>query len=202
MGSEDEFYRQLAISIQSWLWVETEIYLLYAAIMDGANPHLVSVTFHNTESFDSKLGLINSCLALIFPKDSTEWKSWKSLFNKARKLNGKRNKIVHEPVKTGVLDGVETIAISPSFFNAQALVKGQTTYNGPVIGSKYKAILATITEDHKIELVKLYEIEKSFKAFAKDIQCYREGIRAALQSAHESARSDDIETTPPNGRVA
>ncbi|HNP62454.1 MAG TPA: hypothetical protein PKH39_00890, partial [Woeseiaceae bacterium] len=70
MDSEERFYHQLAKSIQAWLWVETETYLLYASIMDGANPHLVSVTFHNIESYDSKLGLINSCLALVFAKDS------------------------------------------------------------------------------------------------------------------------------------
>lgn len=196
MNGEGMFYQQLAKSIQAWLWVETETYLLYATIMDGANPHLVSVTFHNIESFDSRLGLINSCLTLIFTKDSAEWKDWKNLSNRAKKLNGKRNKIVHEPAIVSVAGGVRTIAISPSFLNAQALVKGQTTYNGPVIGPAYKPQMAKILEDHKMDLVKLFQVEKAFKAFAEDLQCYRKAITDALRVAQESARSIKDEELP------
>ncbi|HNP66215.1 MAG TPA: hypothetical protein PKH39_19975, partial [Woeseiaceae bacterium] len=114
---------------------------------------------------------------------------WKNLFNRAKKLNGKRNKIVHEPVVAGVADGEETIAISPSFLNAQALVKGQTTYSGPVIGAQYKPQMAKILEDHKMDLVKLFQVEKSFKAFAEDIRRYRKAITDALRVAQDSARS-------------
>ena len=189
MRREDEFYCQLAKSIQAWLWVETEAYLLYAAIMDGANPHLVSVTFHSIESFEYKLVLIDSCLALIFTKASEDRKNWRSLLNKAKKLNAKRNKIVHQPVKIGSSEGVESIEISPSFFNAQALTKGQTTYNGQVIGPDYKPSLAEIIDDHKIDLYKLYQYEKDFKNYAKELQSYRKGITPALRAAHESARA-------------
>jgi len=72
---ERDFYEQLARTIQSWLWVESEIYRMYAAIMRGANPHLVSATFHNFQSIRSQLGLIDACLALIFSKESSSWKN-------------------------------------------------------------------------------------------------------------------------------
>lgn len=196
MLPKDEFCCQLAKSIQAWLWIETETYFLYAAIMDGANSHLVSVTFHNIKSFHSKLELIDSCLALIFAKDSGERKKWKSLQRKAKKLNRKRNEIVHEPVIVGIANGVESIEISPSYFNAQALVKGQTSYEGPVIGPEYKPTLAKILESYKIDLVELRQLETKFKSFAQELQSYREEIGAALTSALESSRNSASETAP------
>lgn len=189
MDSQGRFYEQLAKSIQTWLHVETETYLLYAAIMHGANSHLVSVTFHNIESFESKLGLINSCLALVFDRESKEWKQWKNLFNRAKKLNKKRNKIVHEPAIVSVTSGVESIAISPSFLNAQALVRGQTTYNGPVIGPQYEPQMAKILEDHKMDQAKLFHVEKAFKELSEEIRQFRELVAEPLKSTQESAFS-------------
>ena len=63
-------------SIQAWLLTET--YLIYSAMLIGANSHLVSVTFHHIESFELKLGLIDSCFALFFARNSNEWKNWRS----------------------------------------------------------------------------------------------------------------------------
>ena len=190
MVSEEQFHYQLAKSIQAWLWIETQVYLLYAEIMEGANPHLVSVTFHNIESFEAKLCLIDSCLSLIFTKDSDNWKKWRALLNKARKYNAKRNKIVHQPIMVGVLNDVETIRIAPSFLNAQALAKGQTTYKGAVISPEYKNSLAKITKEHEIDLLKLREFESEFKEFSKDLRAYREEISVALKAAHESVKNE------------
>ena len=185
---ENYFYYQLAKSIQAWLRVEQEIYFIYSEIMEGANPHLISVTFHGIESFESKLVLIDSCLALIFNKDSEDWKRWRSLQNKARKLNGKRNKIVHQPVHVGVSDDVRSVEISPSFFNAQALAKGQTSYNGPVIDPYYKPSLAKIKDDHKIDLEKLSKFEIEFIQFAEDLRKYKNEIQPKLTATHESVK--------------
>ncbi len=68
--NEESFFQQLGKSIQAWLWVESEVYFIYAAIMDNANQHLVSVTFNHIESFESKLTLIDRCLKLILKQDS------------------------------------------------------------------------------------------------------------------------------------
>lgn len=176
MDQEDIFYSQLAKSIKAWGWVETELYLLYASIMKGANSHLISVTFNHIESFESKIQLLNSCLALMFSRESNEWKEWKFLSNKARKLNAKRNKIVHEPAIISVRNGEESIAISPSYLNALALVKGQTSHNGPVINQDYNPSSAKVTEDHKIDHHKLRKLEKEFKEFSNNLKGYKENI--------------------------
>jgi hypothetical protein len=94
VDDEDYFLLQLAKSIQAWLWIESDLYALYAMLMQGANSHLVSATFNNIQSVDAKLNMLNSCFALVFGRDSDDLKEWKALFSKIEKLNKKRNKIV------------------------------------------------------------------------------------------------------------
>ena len=138
MDDEDCFYLQLAKSIQAWLWIESDLYALYAMLMQGANSHLVSVTFNNIQSVDAKLYLLNSCFTLVFARDSDDLKDWKTLFSKIEKLNKKRNKIVHEPVSILHAKGKRAISLGPSHMNAMALVKGQTTHKGgPVVSAVY-----------------------------------------------------------------
>ena len=36
VDGEDEFLLQLARSIQAWLWIEADLYALYAMLMQGA----------------------------------------------------------------------------------------------------------------------------------------------------------------------
>ncbi|CAN0457422.1 unnamed protein product, partial [Phaeothamnion confervicola] len=115
---EDTFHLQLAKTIQAWLWIEAELYLLYAMLMRGANTHLISATFNSIQSVDAKLFLLNSCFALVFSDGSTGRKSWKSLFGKVERLNKKRNKIVHEPVSILVRKGERTVSLGPSHFNS------------------------------------------------------------------------------------
>jgi len=190
MKQEEDFYQQLAKSIQAWLQVETEVYLIYATIMDGANPHLISVTFHQIESVESQLSLIDACFALIFSKESSHWKDWRSLLNKTRKLNSKRNKIVHQPIVITHSGGNISIEIHPSYFNALALAKGQTTYNGPVLDPKYKSSMAKIKNDHKIDILKLYKFEKEFEVHAESLRNYNkdisEDLRATLTNTKNS----------------
>jgi hypothetical protein len=183
---EEYFYRQLGKSIQAWLWVESEVYFLYSAIMDSANQHLVSVTFNHIQSFDSKVALINSCLALVLERESEKWKQWKSLYNRAKKLNLKRNKIVHEPVIQSVEDGVKSIFISPSHFNALALVKGQTSHTGPVITSEYKPSQAKMLNDHKVNLNQLRKFEGSFKDFSLELSEFKKSIIPLIKEAHKN----------------
>jgi len=181
-NKEDTFYCQLAKSIQAWLSVETEIYLLYSAMMKGANPHLVSVTFYNIQSFEAKIQLLNSCLTLFFTHECYEWKTWKNLLNQAEKLNGKRNKIVHEPVILSMKGGIESIALSPSHFNALTVAKGRTSHNGPTIGVNYDPRLAQVTKDHQLNMNDLYDIQKEFKTLSKKLLNYRKEITPLLET--------------------
>lgn len=183
IDQENNFYCQLAKAIQAWGWIETEIYLLYAAIMKGANTHLVSVTFHHIESFESKIQLLDSCLKLLFDRSSDEYKEAKKLLNKSRNLNEKRNKIVHEPVIIRVEGGIKSIIIHPSHFDARALTKGKTTHQGPVICPEYRPSLAKITENHEIDIAQLFKIEGEFKTFSREIKNYRKKTLSNLKIA-------------------
>ena len=80
MDIQDSFLLQLAKAIQSWLSIETELFLLYSMFMQGANSHLVSATFNSIQSVDAKLTLLNSCFVLVFERNGDELRSWKRLF--------------------------------------------------------------------------------------------------------------------------
>lgn len=175
------FYAQLAKSIQAWLGVELEIYFLYALLMNGAHSHLISTSFYHIESFDSKLKLLDSCLKFYLAQDSQPWKDWCSLRTRASKLNLKRNKIVHEPVVISMRDGIENIIVQPSHFDARAIVKGRTSHNGPTINVEFEPSKAKLTDDHKINLEKMYTIEQSFRSLASDIRKYNAAHKAKLK---------------------
>ena len=149
MDVEDHFYCQLGRTIQAWLWVESTLYSIYALLLKGAHSHLVSATFYGIQSVEAKLGLIDSCLALVLSKDSPDWKGWRRLYKKAKDLNKKRNKIVHEPVSTSYRGtAITQIAISPSHSNALAIAKDQTTHSGPTVGSGYTPSDAKLIQEH------------------------------------------------------
>jgi hypothetical protein len=192
VDDEDRFHLQLAKTIQAWLWIESELYLLYAMLMRGANTHLVSATFNNIQSVDAKLGLLNSCFTLVFTKDSEERKTWKTLFDKVEKLNKKRNKVVHEPVSVLVCKGVRTVSLGPSHFNALALVKGQTTHlGGPVVSAEYDPKNAKLLQDHRLDLHGLTVLNRTFKSVSFELRVFRERVSpvvsAALRAANKAA---------------
>jgi hypothetical protein len=187
--SEDVFYLQLAKTIQAWLWVESELQQLYATLMRGANPHLVSVTFNCVQSVDSKLALLNSCLALLLVHESDERKKWKAIFGKVEKLNKKRNKVVHEPVSILYDKGTKTVSLGPSHQNALALVKGQTTHRGgPVISGTYDPKQAKLLKDHQLDLNDLYKLEESFKSASHELGEFCAEIAPLVSAAVKAAR--------------
>jgi hypothetical protein len=188
MNDEDSFHCQLGRTIQSWLGVETELYGLYALLMRGANTHLVSATFYSIQSVDAKLRLLNSCLALVLSRQEPEWKIWRGLLKKAEQLNKKRNKIVHEPVAVSVSGGLRTVAISPSVFNALAIVKRQTTHKGAVITASYKPSNAQFLRDHTIELSDLYAVEQAFDDFYGELREFYNRIEPRVLSAPSAAK--------------
>ena len=192
MDDEDRFHLQLAKTIQAWLWIESQLYSLYAMLMRGANSHLVSATFNNIQSVDAKLGLLNSCFALVFAENSEERKSWKTLFNKVEKLNKKRNKVVHEPVSILVSKGVRTVSLGPSHFNALALVKKQTTHKGgAVVSPEYKPQDAKLLRDHRLDLHGLMLLENTFRSASVELREFHERVSAkvlaSLRTANKAA---------------
>ena len=190
MDDEDYFHLQLAKSIQAWLWIESELYALYAMLMQGANSHLVSVTFNNIQSVDAKLYLLNSCFALVFGRDSDDLKEWKALFSKIEKLNKKRNKIVHEPVSILHAKGKRTISLGPSHMNAMALVKGQTTHKGgPIVSAAYDPKGAKLLQDHQMDVRALALLEHTFKGASTELRAFREKVSPAVAAAVKATKA-------------
>ena len=187
---EDSFHLQLAKAIQTWLWIEGELYSLYSMFMSGANSHLISVTFNSIQSVDSKLALLNSCFTLVFDRGSADLKAWKMIFGKVEKLNKKRNKIVHEPVSLHYGKGTLTeITLGPSSSNALALVKGQTTHQGkPVVAGEYNPSKVHTLEDHRLTHTGLVALENTFRATAQEMRTFRETVSPKVAAALQAAR--------------
>lgn len=190
MDDEDNFHLQLAKAIQAWLWIESDLYALYAMLMQGANSHLVSVTFNNIQSVDAKLYLLDSCFVLVFGHDSDDLKEWKALFRKIEKLNKKRNKIVHEPVSILHAKGKRTISLGPSHMNAMALVKGQTTHKGgAVVSATYDPKGAKLLQDHQMDLMALVSLERTFKAASTELRVFREKVSPLVAAAVKATKA-------------
>ena len=189
MDDKDYFLLQLAKSIQAWLKIESNLYALYSVLMQGANSHLISVTFNNIQSVDAKLQLLTSCFSLVFVRNSEEMAEWKTLFKKIEKLNKKRNKIVHEPMSINHANGKQTISLGPSHMNAMALVKGQTTHKGgPIISAAYDPKGAKLLLDHKMDLSALASLEHIFKEASNELRVFREKVSPLVATAVESAK--------------
>lgn len=190
MEIEDPFLLQLAKAIQTWLWIEGELYSIYSMFMHGANSHLVSVTFNSIQSVDAKLTLLNSCFTLVFQRNSADLRAWKALFGKIEKLNKRRNKIVHEPVSIHYFKGVPSeVTLGPSYSNALALVKGQTTHKGtPVVSAEYNSSKVWILQDHRLTQSDVAALERAFRATAREMRAYRELVAPKVAAALQAAR--------------
>jgi len=191
MDIEDSFLLQLAKAIQTWLWIESELFSLYSMFMRGANNHLVSATFNSIQSVDAKLALLNSCFVLVFERNGDDLHAWKALQNKLEKLNKKRNKLVHEPVSIHYNRGTRTVSLGPSFLNALALVKGQTTHQGkPVVSAKYNPSKVWILEDHMLSQVGVAALERTFRETAHEMQTYRESVAPKVAAAIQATKKE------------
>ena len=190
MDTEDSFLLQLSKAIQTWLWIEGELYSLYSLFMQGANSHLISATFNSIQSVDAKLALLNSCFTLVFERGSEDLKTWKVLFGKLEKLNKQRNKIVHEPVSLHYVKGVlSEVKLGPSHSNSLALAKGQTTHQGkPVVSADYNPSKVHILEDHRLTQSGVAALERTFKAAALEMRAYRGVITPKVAASLLAAR--------------
>ena len=190
MDAEHLFHLQLARAIQAWLWIEHELLSLYSMFMQGANSHLVSATFNNIQSIDAKLTLLNACFTLVFERGGVDLKSWKALQSRLDKLNKQRNKIVHEPVSLHYKKGkLHEIKLGPSYSNALALTKGQTTLQGkPVVSADYDPSKVHILEDHRLDQNGVAALERSFKATAIQMREFRDTIAPKVAAAINAAR--------------
>ncbi|MEQ1841978.1 MAG: hypothetical protein ABL994_16360 [Verrucomicrobiales bacterium] len=187
MDEELEFHAKLGIAIQKWIWVESELRSLYAAIMAGANLHMISATFHEIQSVEVKLRLIDTCFALLFSKKSEEGRNWKELYDRVKKLNIKRNKIVHQPVIQGQHEGFGLFYIAPSFLNSLAVAKGLTKHDGPVVFPDYSPSKAKLRKEHKIDFIGLSTLDTEFRTLADDLHNFCLDVSPKITQLYKDA---------------
>ena len=191
MDVDDLFLLQLARAIQTWLWVESELFVMYSMFMKGANSHLISATFNSIQSVDAKLALLNSCFVLVFERNSSDLRGWKALQTKIERLNKKRNKLVHEPVSIHHNKGTTTVSLGPSYLNALALVKGQTTHQGkPVVSAEYNPSKVAILDDHRLSQTDVAALERTFRETAHEMRAYRESVAPTVVAALHAAKKE------------
>jgi hypothetical protein len=190
---EDSFLLQQAKAIQTWLWIESELFSMYSMFMQGANNHLVSATFNCIQSVDSKLALLNTCFVLVFERNGDELRSWKTLQSKLGKLNKKRNKLVHEPVHIHYNNGNTTISQGPSYFNALVLARGQTTLqSAPTVSADFHPSKVCILDDHRLSQSDVATLEKTFRETAHELQAYRESVAPKVANALLAAKKESL----------
>ncbi len=119
---EDEFLYQFGRTITQWQSVEAACYEIYRTFMHGANQKLISVNWHNLQSFDARITLLERCAYFILDETTLDGE-WKNLKKRLRKASEIRNAIVHSTFGTEVRDGIGTPRLAPSFLDATAIVK-------------------------------------------------------------------------------
>ncbi|MER8958891.1 hypothetical protein [Mesorhizobium sp. M0701] len=145
--SENAFIYRLGLVITEWQWVEAACYELYAAIMRGANKKLISVNWHNVQSFDARITLLERCIFFVLPVETRD-NEWKDLKKAIREASEQRNAIVHSTFGVEFHDGVGTPRLSPSHMDATAIVKKRAMNPSYVYGierlqeegAKFKAL--------------------------------------------------------------
>ena len=124
---EDAFLLQLGRTLAKWQWVEQASYDLYVHMMKGADKHLISVTWHHIQSFDTRLGLLNSCAHFAVREDFRP--DWKNLRGRLEKASKTRNSIVHSVFGVRVDDGIGAAYLTTSHFDSTAIVRGKVNKN-------------------------------------------------------------------------
>lgn len=120
---EDEFLYQLGRTLANWQWVEAGTYKIYAALMHGTPPKLISFNWHHIQSFDSRIQLLHGCLFLQM-KEKPFKEEWGPLKKKLKDSSKTRNSIVHGAYGVAFNGSrLGTPHISPSMMDASAVVK-------------------------------------------------------------------------------
>lgn len=154
---EDDFLYHLGRTLANWQWVEAGAYKVYAALMHGTPPKLISFNWHHIQSFDSRIQLLDGCL--FFQMKTTQFKDeWTPLKRKLEAKSKTRNRIVHGAY------GVEfngsrlgTPRIGPSLMDASAVVKKRAG-----------------KPEHEFDQKKLKRESAAFKALSHELRKFAE----------------------------
>jgi len=149
------FIYQLGDTLASWQSVEEQTYYCFATIMRGSPDHLVSVTWHHVQSFDSRLELLNRCLHFVF--DRADNPAWKTLFKRLEKASKVRNLIVH------------------STYGVQVTDKGAKAFGRPFIHDSTAIIRKRANNpEYQFDASRLQAEGRAFEVLAVDLEMFRE----------------------------
>ena len=159
---ETKFLKQLGATIQIWLGIEHQIYVIYAGLMKGADKGAVSVTFHHIQSFDSRITMVDKCLKIRLDKEKDKelLKKWGNIKNRTDKLNKQRNEIVHNQLIYA--HKTRELFIHPSIYDASFDAKGT-----PASAQKYS-------------YDRLIETETKFAKMVLELREFTQSLAAAI----------------------
>jgi hypothetical protein len=145
--------------------VEGAAYDLFCAFLKETDHKIRSVVFHNIQSFDSKIGLLDRCAYFAIPNGPLRVR-WYGVKKDPNQVGLKtrisdqlaiRNRIVHFRFHCGVDKNGPSITLGPSYFDA--------TY---AINDKWKK------PDSKIDLNGLKTAQKNFGNLADDLGKFKD----------------------------
>lgn len=119
----DGLFKCFGEALAEWSRIEAYAYRFYFAMMDGANRHLISVNWHNIQSFDSKITLLDRCAFFALPDDVYE-KEWTPIFKRMRDASAERNAIAHAAIMSRVQPDFSLFTyFGASIFDATAKIR-------------------------------------------------------------------------------
>jgi len=168
---EDEFILNLGRALVKWQGVEGAAYDLFVAFMNGADRKLVSVIFHNIQSFHTVITLLDRCAYFTLPDGplKTRWEGKKDKHKNTglrARLNDEvaiRNRIVHFCYHPGRKKGGPFVSLGPSFLDA--------TY---AINDRWK------NPENEIDLERLIRAQQDFGNLAEDLRQFRDDFAATI----------------------
>jgi len=179
---ENEFFQALGAALERWQWVEQSAYLLYSAFMQGADRHLISVTFHHIQSFDSRISLLHRCAHFAI-KDETMTKRWDDIRKRMTDQCNFRNRIVHFTYSEHHKDGITTLMLKPSSFNAVYAIR-----------DKWK------NPDSEIQIHELVSARQDFRKLAGDLDVFRKDVIVMAENTDETKEARSEGESSENGK--
>lgn len=118
-------HEAFGLALTAWTAVELNCYRLYIGFMHGAELAMISASWHNIQSFDAKILLLDRCAKIAFDSDSYQ-AEWKPLHKRLKDSSLIRNSIVHSILVSRIeSDNSISTFYSNSIFDVTADIRGR-----------------------------------------------------------------------------
>ncbi|THF52565.1 hypothetical protein [Allorhizobium terrae] len=118
-------HEAFGLALTEWTSVELFSFQLYLGFMYGAQKAMISASWHNIQSFDAKIMLLDRCAAIAF-EDDTLKNEWKPIYKDLKEFSLIRNAIVHSIILMRFeSDGSFSTFYSNSIVDVTAKIKGR-----------------------------------------------------------------------------